>query len=380
LSLTPPPWLAFFRRSPLTRPPLASALSREGRGQERLALSPRGRGRRGEAEPGEGAFLSALRLFLLPILALLLASLPARADTMKAGLLKFGTVEWLADVIRHHKLDAAQGYDLAVLGLASNNALQVALLGGEADVIVTDWLWVLRQRMAGDGFLFAPYSMAVGSVMVPAASTIKSVADLKGKKIAVAGGPLDKSWLLLRARGLSTSAGDLADTAKPVFGAPPLLNQQALWGEVDAILTFWHFGAQLEANGFRRLTSVSELMRDVGLKSEIPLIGFVFSAKAAKDKPDLIARFVRSTKAAQDILLKSDAEWERLRPLMRPASDAEFIALRDRYREGIAFAWGPHQQAEAAKLFAILAKLGGEELTGRNVAFDPRMFWQAPSN
>lgn len=322
----------------------------------------------------------ALRLFVLPFLAILLAALPVRADTMKAGLLKFGTVEWLTDVIRHHKLDAAESYDLAILGLASNNALQVALLGGEADVIVTDWLWVLRQRTAGDGFLFAPYSMAVGSVMIPAASTIKSVAELKGKKIAVAGGPLDKSWLLLRARSLGTEAGDLADTAKPVFGAPPLLNQQALWGEVDAILTYWHFGAQLEANGFKRLISVSDLMKDVGLKSELPLIGFAFSSKVAKERADLISRFLRSAKAAQDILLKSDAEWERLRPLMRPASDAEFIALRDRYREGITFAWGPEQQAEAAKLFAILAKVGGEELTGRNVAFDPQMFWQAPSN
>jgi NitT/TauT family transport system substrate-binding protein len=65
---------------------------------------------------------------------------------------------------------------------------------------------------------------------------------------------------------------------------------------------------------------------------------------------------------------------------MRPANDAEFIALRDRYREGITFAWGPDQQAEAAKLFGILAKVGGEDLTGKNVTFDPQMFWQAPSN
>ncbi len=65
---------------------------------------------------------------------------------------------------------------------------------------------------------------------------------------------------------------------------------------------------------------------------------------------------------------------------MRPASDAEFVALRNRYREGIAFAWGPNQQAEAGRLFGIIAQVGGEELTGRNVAFDPQMFWQAPSN
>ena len=327
------------------------------------------------------ASLRLLWLWLAALLVIVILGAPAsRAESLKAGVLKFGTVDWLVDVIKHHKLDAREGYDLTALALASNNGIQVALLGGEADIIVTDWLWVLRQRAAGEDLLFVPYSMAVGALMVPAASPLRGVADLKGKRIAVAGGPLDKSWLLLRARSLATDAGDLAQTAKPIYGAPPLLNQQALWGEADAILTYWHFAAQLEANGFKRLASVADLMRDIGLQSEIPLIGFVFSGKLAKEKPETIAGFVRSTRAAQAILLTSDAEWDRLRPLLRAASDAEFIALRERYREGITFAWGPDQQAEAAKLFGILAKLGGDDLTGKNVPFDPRMFWQAPSN
>lgn len=312
-------------------------------------------------------------------LAMLAGSAQARAE-LKMGVLKFGTVEWLVSVIKHHGLDAKEGYDLTSLALASNNAIQVALLGREADIIVADWFWVLRQRAAGDDLLFVPYSTAVGALLAPAASPLRSVAELKGKRIAVAGGPLDKSWLLLRARALATPAGDLAQTATPLYGAPPLLNQQAIWGEADAILTYWHFAAQLEASGFKRLASVADLMKDVGLKDDIPLIGFVFSGRLAKERPDTIAGFVRSARAAQDILLKSDTEWERLRPLMRPASDAEFLALRDRYREGIGFAWGPDQQAEAGKLFAILAKIGGEELTGKKVAFDPHMFWQAPSN
>jgi NitT/TauT family transport system substrate-binding protein len=326
------------------------------------------------------ARLILLRLLLVLALLAGLETAPARADTLRAGILKFGTVEWLLDVIKHRSLDKHEGYDLATLALASNNALQVALLGGEADVVVTDWLWVLRQRAAGDDFLFAPYSTSVGAVVVPASSPIKSIADLAGKKIGVAGGPLDKSWLLLRARSIDTRAGDLIQSARPIYGAPPLLNQQAIYGDVDALLTYWHFAAQLEAAGFKRLASVSELMKQAGLKTEIPLIGFVFSGKLAKAKPDLIAGFVRSARDAQQILLKDDAEWERLRPLMRPANDAEFVAMRDRYREGITFSWGPEQQAEAGKLFGILAKVGGEELTGKNVTFDPQIFWQAPTN
>ena len=64
---------------------------------------------------------------------------------------------------------------------------------------VTDWLWVSRERGLGAKLTFYPYSSALGAVMVPAASPIKTLADLKGRKLAVAGGPIDKSWLLLLA-------------------------------------------------------------------------------------------------------------------------------------------------------------------------------------
>ena len=56
--------------------------------------------------------------------------------------------------------------------------------------------------------------------MVPAQSAIRELTDLKGKKLAVAGGPLDKSWLLLQA--LARRAGmDLRKQATVVYGAPP---------------------------------------------------------------------------------------------------------------------------------------------------------------
>jgi NitT/TauT family transport system substrate-binding protein len=324
--------------------------------------------------------MRAWSALLMAALLMIPAPMTARADSLKAGLLKFGTVEWLTDVIKFHQLDKKAGYDLETLMLASNNATQVALMGKEAELIVTDWFWVLRQRKAGGDFLFVPYSTAVGALMVPGNSPAKTVADLKGKRIGIAGGPLDKSWLLLRAVGMKTPAGDLSSTASPVYGAPPLLNQQALYNEVDGLLNFWHFAAALEAKGFRRLVTVSDMMTSVGLKGPIPLIGFVFPEKVAKAKPNVIAGFLRSVKEAQDIMAKSDAEWDRLRPLMRAASDEEFRLLRDRYREGMTFAWGPEQHADAKKLFEILAGLGGEELTGKDVVFDAAMFWQGPSN
>src|SRR3546814_4904478 len=121
----------------------------------------------------------------------------AAAEPIRVAVLKFGTVNWELSTIQRHGLDERHGFILDVLELASNQATTVALQAGEVDMIVSDWLWVSRPRAEGKPFTFVPFSSAVGSLMVPADSPIRSLADLKGKKIAIAGGPLDKGWLLL---------------------------------------------------------------------------------------------------------------------------------------------------------------------------------------
>ena len=155
-----------------------------------------------------------------------------------------------------------------------------------------------------------PFSAALGGVIVPADSPIKSVTDLKGKKIGVAGGPIDKSWLLLRAYGIKNGAGDLAATATPVFAAPPLLNEQATAGRIDALLNFWPFAVKLEATGYRPMVSVSQIMQSLGIENPLPLVGFVFGAGLAQDGRGVMQGFSRAVQKGQSILAASDQEWE----------------------------------------------------------------------
>ena len=94
-------------------------------------------------------------------------------------MLKFGTVNWELDVIRQHRLDEREGFELAVTGLASTQATKVALLAGGTDIIVTDWIWVSRQRAEGADYVFAPYSTSVGALIVPADSAITGLDHLR---------------------------------------------------------------------------------------------------------------------------------------------------------------------------------------------------------
>jgi NitT/TauT family transport system substrate-binding protein len=295
--------------------------------------------------------------------------------TLTAGAIQFGTAHWLFDVIKEKKLDEAQGFALSVRMLASNAASLIALLGHEADIVVSDWFWVMRQRSLGGDYVFMPYLATLGGAIVPQSSPIESVADLKGKTIGIAGGPIDKSWLLLRAYGINHGAGDLAATARPVFAAPPVLNEQAQAGRLDALLNYWPFAARLEAKGYRTLITVHDLMRAFGIAASLPLVGFVFEASLARGEPRLMQAFAKAVVEAQNILRTSDQEWERIRPLMNASSDAEFRTLRDRYREGLLKSWGEAEREAAAKLFEIVRETGGEEVTGAGVRFDAKAFF-----
>ena len=169
-------------------------------------------------------------------------------DRIRIATMKTGTLAWELETLRAHDLDRLANLAIETTELASTEGGKIALKGGSVDLIVSDWLWVGRERALGDDLVFYPYSSALGAVMVPANSPIKGIADLKGKKLGVAGGPLDKSWLLLQA--LARRSGiDLKTEAAIAYGAPPLLTQKALQGETDATLTFWNFCADLEAKG-----------------------------------------------------------------------------------------------------------------------------------
>ena len=148
----------------------------------------------------------AVRSVFALILGLTLTAVSYAADpVIKVGVLKFGTVNWELKAMKHHGLDKANGFELEIVPFAGGDATRIALLGGEVDVIVSDWLWVSRQRSDGKDMTFVPYSSSVGSIMVKGDSDIQKFADLEGKKIGVAGGPLDKSWLLLQGCLLYTS-------------------------------------------------------------------------------------------------------------------------------------------------------------------------------
>ncbi|WP_299842268.1 ABC transporter substrate-binding protein [uncultured Paracoccus sp.] len=298
------------------------------------------------------------------------ASLPV----IEIGTLENGTVNWELQTIKDRGFDAANGFTLELLPLAGNPATQVAMQGGEVDAIVSDFLWVAQQRAQGADFTFLPYSTAVGSLVVPADSPVQTLADLKGKKIGIAGGPVDKSWLILRAWNAKENGEDLAAVTEQVFGAPPVIMNAAETGEVDGAINFWHFLAKMKAAGMREVISVEQAATDLGLDPTTPLLGFVLRDAWIAEHPDLAKGLAAASHQAKALLASDDAAWEAIRPMMNAANDAEFEALRDGWRAGIP-PEGPVNAENAQAMFAVMAELGGEELTGGLTELPEGLFW-----
>jgi NitT/TauT family transport system substrate-binding protein len=318
-----------------------------------------------------------VRLCALALMAAILAcpGVVRAQATLRIGVLKFGTVSWVMDVIAHHGLDKANGIRIETLPLASTPATLVALQAGRVDCVVTDWLWVSRQRAAGAHWTFFPFSTALGAVVAARGVSIGGIGDLRGRRLGIAGSPLDKSWVILQALAQERHV-DLAREAQLSFGAPPLLDQELQAGRLDAVLTYWNFAARLRSRGLPAVLSMSDALRQLGFKAGIPFLGYVVSEDWARTHSPAVAAFVRATRQADAILAGSDAEWDWLAPETDARDPAELKALRDAFRAGIPAHWGAQQRREAQALYALFAKVGGSTLVGSSPALQPGTFLQ----
>jgi len=306
----------------------------------------------------------------------LVAASPARASpAIRVAAQKTGTFAWELDVIANRGLDKAADVTIETAEFASPQAAELALLAGQVDIIISDWLYVSRTRSLGERLTFYPYSSAIGAIMTPPSSAIANLSDLKGKTLAVAGGPLDKSWLIVQGAALRDGL-DLKSEASIVYGAPSLLAAKARQGEFAASLNFWNFCAELEAEGYRRLVGVEELAMKLGASGPLTNLGYVFDEDWARRNEPVLTRFLEMTRKAKDILAGTAEEWERLKPKMNLQGAGALAVLRQRYGQGIPRRAVEAEEADARTLYALLARLGGAELVGKASELDPGTFFK----
>jgi NitT/TauT family transport system substrate-binding protein len=304
---------------------------------------------------------------------------PAQAQTaarpIKIGALAFGTLNWEIEVIRGEGLDKAHGIAVETVPLAGAEAGKIALQGGSVDMVVGDWIWVAHQREQGLDFTFAPYSTSHGALMVPADSPIREIADLQGKRLGIAGGGLDKNWLLLRALARKAHDLDLDRAVEKTFGAPPLLNQQLQQGKLDAVLNYWNYAAKLEVLGYRRVLDGRGILRGLGIQADVPGLGYVFRESWAKSNEPALAGFFRAADEAKKMICESETIWRKVAPLTQESDETVRNALRRHYCEGRATHFGEAEKKAAGEIYGLIQALGAGKISGGSSMLPAGVFW-----
>ncbi len=315
--------------------------------------------------------------FISQILLLLLNTSNLSASektTIRLGILPFGTVNWEITALKKLGLLDTTEYHLNIQPVANPQAGKIALLANSVDVIVSDWIWVSRQRSSGFDISFYPYSNTAGSLLINRQSKITSLKNLKGKRLGIAGGELDKNWLLLVALAKKQNF-DLDQTVEKVFAAPPLLSQQLKNNNLDAILTYWHFAARLEAQGFPQLLDGKKILQELGIQTSVPPLGYVFKLNWAKRNKKAINAFFNATVQAKNAICKDEATWQQIIPLTKTDSTKTLHLFRNKYCQGIVKEWGEKQLKAAEQIYLLLKDISKNRLTGTSTTLVPGTFW-----
>ena len=313
--------------------------------------------------------------FTLLVLCIFIFSGQLMATDIKLAVLKYGTVNWELNVIKEHGLDKKYGIELDITYLTNKNASAIALMSNAVDMIVTDWVWVSRQREKGKDFTLIPYSTASGALMVPNDSPITSLSNLKDTQIGIAGGSIDKSWILIRAYTMKVLGYDIAKHIKPAYAAPPLINGMIQKGELDGALNYWNYTARLKALNFRKIISVEDVLPKLGIGKSLPLIGYVFSEEWANKNKESIKGFIAASEEAREILNSNDQEWIRIQKITGAKNLETLEALKEGFRKGIPSNNASEYKSAIRNAFKILAEIGGKDLVGNSKELSDGVIW-----
>lgn len=315
-------------------------------------------------------------IFLLLSLLLSINSLAEEKTVIRIGVQAGGTVEWELPVLQEALKAKSADVELEIKHVANVEAGKAALQSGAVDIIVSDWIWVSSLREKGADFTFYPYADTSGALVVPSDSGIHSLSDLKGKRLGIAGGELDKNWLLLQALASQQQEIDIDLTVEKVFGTPPLINEQIKQGRIDAALTYWHFAARLEAEGYRTIIDGRSILQGLGIQEAVANLGYVFKQSWADQHSQSLKQFFDVGKQARQTLCSTDAAWQQIRPLTKVDDDLTQKHLRQSYCAGNIDQWGEAEQKAAEKVYVLLHKQSKQALTGKSAQLQAGTFWK----
>jgi len=232
--------------------------------------------------------------------ALAMFSVNARAadDVIRVGNLKlahFGAISYMADIA------PTCGLKIELKIFAKGLDIMQAIIAGELDAGASASEAAISGRAAGTAItIVAGFATGGARLVASPESGIKSVADLKGKKVGVTRGGIQEVLLaaVLGEAGI-TSSDQAGKDVQIIFLSFPDLNQALLNKQIDAMMQTEPQSSQAINNKFG-----VEVMKPYNTPIGSPVRTLVMTEKYIKENPQASQKFlncfVKATKTFMD--------------------------------------------------------------------------------
>lgn len=284
----------------------------------------------------------------------------AAADKVKVVALQ-GTQLFPVRIMQNKGIAAKYGIEMDLMVVASPQASYVAMQTGDMHIGFTGWIVIALLREKGFK-LTNVYSMIAytNDVMVKVDSPLKSIADLKGKRVGLFGGANSATTWLYRLVVDKFYGFDSMKDSKIHFGAPPLLIGMVDKGELDAVLVLDPFISQmLETGKYRSIGNIGDIWRQKTNQNPM-LVAVTVNEPWAKANPDIVKRFVAGFKEALTYLKNTPEAWGELAKGMGVKTDRGVKIMYERTADAFIIRWDKklidEQYAYAAELFKTFGK------------------------
>jgi NitT/TauT family transport system substrate-binding protein len=235
-----------------------------------------------------------VRSVALLVLSLFVSGSAAAQDVVRLGNLKFahyGAISYMKDYCGKYGLSVQE------IVFAKGIDIFPAIVKGEVDIAASAADAAIANR-AGGGQVYVVAGFAKGGARLVATtdSPIRSVADLKGKKVGVARGGAQELLLLAELAKVGLTWSDKPGKDVLLVYLPFAdLNQALLQKQIDAMCQSEPQSSQAINKGFGR-----EVMKPYDTPLGEPVRALVMTEKLYKEKPDVARRvlecFVDATK------------------------------------------------------------------------------------
>jgi NitT/TauT family transport system substrate-binding protein len=274
-----------------------------------------------------------------------------------------GTNSFIPFTIKKFALDKKHGFELVPVPTTTTAAAITAMKAGGADVGTYGWNDVARMMNSGIKVVgVAPFlRWGADFIVVPKDSPIKTIGDLKGKKVGTQSRNA-LNWVVMLAVG-EKEFGLKESDMQVHEGAPPLLRALTEQGSLDATHMFNSVTPALLVSGkFRVLAKISDLVTRYGMP-DTPFLLYAFDANYTATKPNNVKAFVQAYQDAVQILRTSDDVWlDRGRQLQFP--DEASAMFRKEARTDVWLKFEPDTEARIKTVFDAFLPIAGPEVLG----------------